>query len=118
MPDPLADLPRLSDDAMGPCIVCKRQLLETEVPLFYRLDVKQCGIDAAEVNRHVGLAMSMGGGRDGLVLAGVMGPGVKPVVVMNSADGVNVCHNCAVTAGVMIVAGLAIEGDDDAQGDR
>lgn len=87
-------LPRLSDEAMGPCIKCGKQLLETGVPLFIRVHAQRCGLDRAEIQRHVGLAMAMGGGQNGLVLAGVMGPGVKPVVVVNSFETVNVCYGC------------------------
>lgn len=95
-----ANLPRLSDEAMGPCIKCGKQLLETGVPLFIRVHAQRCGLDRAEIQRHVGLAMSMGGGEAGLVLARVMGPGVKPVVVVNNFPAVNVCYGCIDTTTV------------------
>lgn len=94
MPDPIKDLPRLDEKAMGPCVCCKRQLLETGFPLFLRLDLKRCGLDANEIRRHCGLAMAMGGGTAGLALAGVLGPGVKPVVVMDAFPAFNVCNEC------------------------
>lgn len=101
--DPLAGLKRLGDDAMGPCAMCKRQLLETGLPVFYRITAAQCGLDAKEIQKHVGLAMAMGGGTDGLALAGIMGPKVEPVVVMNDAGTFNVCHSCAQRHGIELV---------------
>jgi hypothetical protein len=93
--DPLAGLERLTDAAMAPCALCGRQLLETGLPVFFRIEGKRCGIDAQEVRRHVGLAMQFGGGAGGLALAGVMGPGCKPVVVMAAPPVFNVCATCA-----------------------
>ena len=39
--DPLKDLPRLGDEALGPCAICSRVLLGTGSPSFYRLRVSQ-----------------------------------------------------------------------------
>lgn len=94
MVDALKDLPRLDEKAMGPCVCCKRQLLATRFPLFLRLDLKRCGLDADAIRRHCGLANAMGGGTDGLVLASVLGPRVEPVVVMDAFPAVNVCNEC------------------------
>jgi hypothetical protein len=106
--DPLKDLPRLTDEAMGPCVCCKRQLLETEIPIFYRVEVKHCGLDAREIQRHVGLAMSIAPGRDGLALAGIMGPRVKPVVVMDAHAAFNVCNDCAVMKQIPLIFALSL----------
>lgn len=92
--DPLAGLPRLGADALGPCVMCNRLMLET-FPLFYRAKIQRCGIDRTEVTRHVGLAAAIAPGRDGLALAAVMGPTPKPVVVTDDFDTVNVCVDCA-----------------------
>ena len=93
--DALKDLPRLESSAMGPCVACGRQLLETGLPIFFRIEAKQCGLDAEAIRRHVGLAMHFGGGGAGLALADAMGPGVKPVIVMDTITPFNVCHDCA-----------------------
>jgi hypothetical protein len=93
--DPLKDLPRLSDQHMSPCIMCARQLVETGLPLFYRIEAKRCGLDANEIRRHVGLAMAIAPGGDGLALAGVLGPKCEPIVVMDAPPAFNVCHECA-----------------------
>lgn len=90
----LSNLPRLGEDAMSPCVGCGRQLLETGLPIFNRITIEQCGIDGNAVRQHVGLALAMGGGRDGLILADVLGPGVKPVVVVQKHMPVNICHEC------------------------
>lgn len=93
--NPLDDLPKLPVEAMSPCIRCRRQLLETGLPLFYRFTVQRCGIDARPVRRTIGLAEAMGGGTDGLALAHIMGPRNDPIVVMNDWAAVNVCNDCA-----------------------
>jgi len=105
--DALKDLPRLDDSAMGPCAVCDEQLLNTGFPLFYRLDAKRCAIDANEVRKHVGFAMALGGGQGGLVLASLMGPGVKPVVIMEEPKTFNVCIKCAQTKTLETIVLLA-----------
>lgn len=114
--DPLASLPRLSEEAMGPCAICERQMLETGLPLFMRVEAKRCGIDAKEVQRHFGLAMSMGGGTAGLVLAGVMGPGVKPVIVMDAPETFNVCTRCAQTHTLESIVLVAAERQERKKG--
>lgn len=118
--DPLKDLPRLSDEAMGPCAMCKRQLLETELPLFYRITAARCGIDGNEVRRHVGLAQAIAPGADGLALAGVLGPGVKPVVVMNDAGTFNVCQRCAQKnpLELLVIAVAEMKEDSDSGGGK
>jgi hypothetical protein len=125
--DALKDLPRLDDTAMSPCVCCKRQLLETGLPIFFRIEAKQCGLDGPAIRQHVGLAMSMGGGLDGLALASVLGPGIKPVIIMETITTFNVCHDCASARGVGLLAaigeqweadrrakGLSVPGDEDA----
>lgn len=88
---------------MGPCAICNRQLLETGLPIFNRFTVQQCGIDGSEVRKHVGLAMQMGGGVNGLALAGVLGPRVEPVVEVVKHQPVNICHDCGLRTDVPIV---------------
>jgi hypothetical protein len=105
MMDPLASLERLDSDAMAPCVMCRRQLIETETPVFYRVSVQQCGIDGKTVRRQVGLAMVLGGGRDGLALAGILGPQEKPVVVIHAHSPVNICNAC-ITACPPLMMGL------------
>jgi len=92
--DPLADLPRLGAEAAGPCVLCHKPILATGLPIFYRLTVQHCGIDAAALQQHVGLGMMLGGGADGMALADVMGAHKPPVVVMSSGT-VNLCLKCA-----------------------
>ena len=94
MDDPFKDLPRLSDEALGPCMACGKVMLGTDSPIFYRITVENCGIDKAVIDKHVGLAMMLGGGSNGLALAGVMGTGEKPVIVMASGS-TNLCNDCS-----------------------
>ena len=92
--NPLRDLPRLGEEALGPCVGCKKVILATGSPLFQRVRIQRCGVDANEVRRHVGLAQTIAPGADGLALASVLGPKVEPVVVMSTYV-VNVCNDCA-----------------------
>lgn len=92
--NPLSAARRHDSSAMGPCFLCGRQILATGVPVFYRVNVEQCGVDMNEVRQHVGLAMAMGGGADGLALAEIMGPRRQPVVVLGEGTQ-NICQQCA-----------------------
>jgi hypothetical protein len=89
----LAKLPRLGDEVLGPCTFCGTLILDSGAPLFYRVTVRQCGVDANAVRQRLGLAMMMGGGADGLALSGLMGAHDQPVVVLGSVEA-NVCHSC------------------------
>ena len=109
--DPLAGLERLGSEALEPCMVCQRHLLEIGAPIFYRLRVQQCGIEANAVKRHVGLAMAMGGGESGLVLASALGPQEKPVVVINTGTK-NVCYHCALDKPDIVAAAVG-DGEGD-----
>lgn len=95
MTDALKNLPRLGEEALGPCACCGKLMLEAG-PIFYRVTVKQCGIDAKAVQQRIGLGMMLGGGAAGLALAGVMGSQERPVVVVDDATA-NICLNCATT---------------------
>ena len=113
MTDLVNDLPKLGAEAMGPCVCCGRQLLETGLPIFFRIEAKQCGVDANAVRKHVGLAMAMGGGSAGLALAGVMGPKVEPVVVMDAITPFNVCHDCAAGEQVALLHAIGVQWEAD-----
>ncbi len=115
---PLKDLERLGEDAMAPCVVCHRQLLETGLPVFFRIEAKQCGLDGQEIKKHVGLAMAMGGGVDGLNLAGVLGPRVMPVIVMETITTFNVCHECASADRVGVLDAIGSQWERDRQEKR
>lgn len=90
----LKNLPRLGDDALGPCSICGKVMLEAGMPVFYRLTVQYCAIDRAAVQERLGLALQMGGGNDGLALAAIMGSRTDPVAVMGSGSG-SLCMSCA-----------------------
>jgi hypothetical protein len=102
----LEGLPRLPDEALGPCAFCGKLMLEAGSPVFYRVSIRQCGIDAKAVRERVGLAMMMGGGAPGFALSAALGPHEKPVVVL-SEDQLNVCLNCAITSQSVVLAALA-----------
>lgn len=112
MDDPLNDLPRLSEEALGPCAFCGRTMLQTGLPIFYRFTVQQCGIDASAVRERIALAMMLGGGDTGMALSGAMGGHQKPVVVMSSGER-NICMSCAQErTDVLFIAGMAMERGD------
>lgn len=113
--DPLNDLPRLPEEALGPCARCGKVMLASGMPIFYRLTVEHCGIDARAVQEKVGLAMMMGGGEAGLALAGIMGPGRDPVVVLD-AGAVNVCMACAIeSVELLAIVEKAVHAEGEAE---
>ena len=109
--DDFANLPRHGDEALGPCALCQRVMLDTGMPIFYRLTVRQCGVDRKAVNERVGLAMMLGGGQQGIILSGVMGPGTKPVVEVSSHD-TNICMPCMQKYPELMLLIVAQDGDD------
>lgn len=85
MTDLLKDLPRLGEEALGPCVVTGKPIIEGGSPIFYRVTIQQCGVDAQAVRERLGLAMMLGGGAGGLALSGVMGAHKQPVVILGEA---------------------------------
>ena len=108
MTDPLKDLVRLGDDALGPCACCGKLMLALPSPVFYRVTVEYCGVDAKAVQQRVGLAQFFGGGAEGLALSGIMGSHQKPVLVMAKGT-VNVCLNCSMDATIAQIHAPALE---------
>lgn len=107
--DPLAGLPRHGPEALGQCALCHRPILQTGLPLFYRVEVIQCGVDAQALQQLGGLAMMMGGGSAGLALASTMGAHADPVVEMGRGA-TNLCMQCSQSdAQVMTVVAAAQE---------
>lgn len=97
MQNPLDQLPKLPTEAMGPCVLCNRQLLESGLPIFFRAQVQQCGIDARAVDERAGLAIMMGGrsGASALMPLADLMASKPPVVVVARVQEFNVCHDCA-----------------------
>lgn len=85
---------RLDGSALGPCALCGKLILECGSPVFYRVTIRQCGVDAKAVRERLGLAMLLGGGSAGLELAGVMGAAADPVVILAENE-TNVCLSCS-----------------------
>ena len=72
------------------CDLCHRRILESGLPLFWRVTIERFGVDMRAAEQQTGLAMMMGNA----VLAGVMGPDrdmAKPV--MDPAV-ITVCETC------------------------
>ena len=88
--DPLRDLPRLGDEALSPCMICRRPITGTGRPVFYRLNVQYCGLHAKAIMERGGLAMMLGS----IVLADAMGAHAAPVVEMTRGTA-NLCLSCA-----------------------
>lgn len=88
--DPLRDRPRLGDEALTPCMLCRRPVTATGTPLFYRLTVQYCGLDGRAIMERGGLAMMLGS----VVLADALGAHAKPVIEMSTGTA-NLCLSCA-----------------------
>lgn len=90
--DPLADLPRLGAEAVSKCCICQRSSVE-RLPIFYKVTIRQCGIDAKALREHAGLAAMMGGSPAAFSIADAMGAHQQPVVVLANAE-VCLCNAC------------------------
>ena len=92
MVDLLAELPRLGADAVTKCCVCQRLPVE-KLPIFYKVTIRQCGVDAKALREHAGLAAMFGGSPAAFSVADAMGAHDKPIVVLATAEGC-LCNVC------------------------
>lgn len=79
------------------CDICRERILQSGLPLFWRVTVERFGIDMQAVSRQHGLGMMIGA-----PLAQIMGPDedlAKPVM---DTKVLTVCENCAIGAPVAI----------------
>ncbi|MDE8654808.1 hypothetical protein [Novosphingobium album (ex Liu et al. 2023)] len=108
--DRLKDAPRLGPEALEACAFCGRAIPATESPIFYRVTLRQCGMDMHAVSRHLGLVAFFGGGDAGSALARAMGPCEQPVVQIARGQ-TNVCMRCANDhPDIMTLHAVALEG--------
>lgn len=91
--DPMADLKRLGAETLTPCGVCRRHILETKMPLFYRAHMSRAALDAMAINERAGLCMMMGGPQ-AAGIAEVFATR-QPVIVIEDLPTINVCQECA-----------------------
>lgn len=92
MADPLAELPRLSGDAVAKCCICQRSPVE-KLPIFYKVTIRQCGVDVKALREHAGLAAMLGGSTAAFSVADAMGAHDKPIVVLGTAE-LCLCNAC------------------------
>lgn len=90
--DPLAELPRLGVDAVTKCCICQRSPVE-RLPIFYKVSIRQCGVDAKALRQHAGLAAVIGGSQAAFSIADAMGAHQQPIVVLSNAE-VCLCNAC------------------------
>ena len=87
-------LPKLKTEQLAPCVACGKHLVQTSLPLFYRLHVQRAGLDSRAIRERVGLAHMWGAGAQGLALADVFASR-DPGVIIDDFQPVNVCMDCA-----------------------
>ena len=86
------------------CSLCKKKVLESGLPFFYRLRIERFGVDVNAVKRQTGLTMMLGG-HAGLALA--MGTDEEMAIPLMDALVLVVCVTCSVAMEPCCVAHLA-----------
>lgn len=76
------------------CGLCKKKVLQSGLPLFYRLTVERFGIKMDAVNRQAGLEMMLGGSA---FVAQAMGPDEDMAEPMMEPLSIAICEKCAMT---------------------
>jgi hypothetical protein len=74
---------------LGNCAVCGRKQLDSDLPLFYAIEISRHRFDGAAVKRAAGLELQIG------ALARVMGPGEDLTITMHEPKRVFVHETCA-----------------------
>lgn|SRR5574340_349506 len=91
------------------CSKCRKGVMHTGMPLFWRVKIERFGIDMQAVQRLHGLESFFGGGRTGAVMAGVMGPDEDLARPVMDAKALILCEDCAMkTLGVAELAELEV----------
>lgn len=73
------------------CLICRKPLNHTGLPIFFRFTVQRCALDADAIMERQGLALQLGRSRQ---LAEVFAS-KPPGVVIDEYRPVCVCHDCA-----------------------
>lgn len=77
---------------LKPCSLCRKGLIHTGVPLFWRVNIERMGIDLQKARQLAGLSMMLGSPH----LASVMGDDrAIGVVIEDSRVELLVCEDCA-----------------------
>ena len=74
------------------CGLCHRKVLESGIPLFYRIRIERHGINLGAVQRQAGLEMQLG---NSVRLAQVMGPDEEMTRPMMEPIEFTVCEECS-----------------------
>lgn len=93
-----------------PCAICRKGVMHTGLPLFWRIHIERIGVDMQAVQRQHGLEQFFGGTSPGaVVLADVFSDGTPVGKPLNEGTTVLVCEDCAMAD--MPVAVLAERGE-------
>ena len=82
------------------CSLCRKPILSTGLPLFWRVTIERFGVDLNAMRRQDGLASLIGNTH----LATVMGPNEDMATPMMDAATVTVCESCAVSKNLPVAA--------------
>ena len=75
-----------------PCARCKKGVMHTGLPLFYRVTVERMGVDGRAVNRQAGLEQFLGGNAQ---IANIMGSNEDMGLPIGPAAQGLLCETCA-----------------------
>lgn len=73
------------------CSLCGNKILETGIPMFWKVSVQRYGIDLGAVQRQQGLTMMMGGNAE---IASVMGPNEDLAKPFDEIVELSICEEC------------------------
>ena len=74
------------------CAVCKKGMMHSSNPLFYRIKFQRYAVDLGAVTRQCGRELSMGNH----ILANVMGPNEDMAKPLGKEVEIMICHDCAI----------------------
>jgi hypothetical protein len=74
------------------CALCKKKILESGMPFFYRVRIERHGVKADAVRRQAGLEMMLNGC---VALAQVMGPDEDMTMPLMDPITFTVCEDCS-----------------------
>ncbi len=82
-------------DQLQKCALCRKGLLACGIPLFFRLRIKRFGVNLANIQRHHGMELMMGGGKAGAALARVLGTDEDIATPLGEGSEILICNDCA-----------------------
>lgn len=85
------------------CIICGEGLAKNSNLTFYKVETEYHVFDMQAIQQEHGLEQYFGGGRQGAILANVMGPDPELSKIVNKTDGY-ICLECALRTTIVEIS--------------